>query len=121
MTIFSRLVFGYLTIFVLVIILSFYTIVRMGEFSEVTLFRLMMNNNRMIDYTGKLTDTVLSQIRYERKFIVTKDPAFYNQFLRLKSDFDQYAEQALSLAGLLSGQTVSEQCKRVLPHLPVPL
>ncbi|MEI9477641.1 MAG: HAMP domain-containing sensor histidine kinase [Deltaproteobacteria bacterium] len=97
MTIFSRLVFGYLTIFVLVIILSFYTIVRMGEFSEVT-YSVLMSNNRMIDFTGKLTDTVLSQIRYERKFVVTKDSAFYSQFMRLKSDFDQYAEQALSLA-----------------------
>jgi two-component system sensor histidine kinase GlrK len=97
LTIFSRLVFGYLTIFVLVIILSFYTIVRMGEFSEVT-YSVLMSNNRMIDTAGKLTDTVLSQIRYERKFIVTKDPAFYNQFLRLNNDFDQYADQGLSLA-----------------------
>lgn len=98
MTIFSRLVFGYLTIFVLVIILSFYTIVQMGRFGEVT-YSLMMNNNRMVDITGKLTDTVLSQIRYEKKFVVTKDAAFYSQFVRLKSDFDQFAEQALGLAG----------------------
>ena len=97
-TIFSRLVFGYLTIFILVIILSIYTIVQMGRFSEVT-YTLLMNNNRMVDYTGKLTDTVLSQIRYERKFVVTKDPAFYSQFVRLKSDFDHDAEQALGLAG----------------------
>jgi two-component system, NtrC family, sensor histidine kinase GlrK len=106
LTIFSRLVIGYLTIFVLVIILSFYTIVRMGEFSEVS-YSVLMSNNRMIDTAGKLTDTVLSQIRYERKFIVTKDPAFYNQFLRLKSDFDQLAEQGLSLAD-------SSQVKRSL-------
>jgi two-component system sensor histidine kinase GlrK len=70
----------------------------MGRFGEVT-YSLMMNNNRMVDITGKLTDTVLSQIRYEKKFVVTKDTAFYSQFVRLKSDFDQFAEQALSLAG----------------------
>ena len=113
-TIFSRLVIGYLTIFILVIVLSFYAIARMGEFSEVT-YSVLMTNNRMIDFSGKLTDTVLSQIRYEKKFIITKDPAFYNQFLRLKNDFDQYAKQAMSIAdssqvkGLLSNAKESYQ------------
>jgi len=71
-TIFSRLVIGYLTIFILVIVLSLYAIVKMGEFSEVT-HSVLMTNNRISDYAGKLSETVLSQIRCERKFIITED------------------------------------------------
>jgi two-component system sensor histidine kinase GlrK len=52
----------------------------------------------MMDYEKKLTDTFLSQIRYERKFVITKDDALYDQFLLFKSDFDQYFEEALAIA-----------------------
>ena len=96
-TIFSRLVFGYLFILVLVLALSGYLVYRIGQFNEVTR-SVLMTNNRMVDYSGKLTDAILSQVRNERKFIISKDKAFYSQFLHFKNDFERYLEEAMLIS-----------------------
>jgi two-component system sensor histidine kinase GlrK len=97
LTIFSRLVLSYLFIFVLVLVLSGYLVFRIGQFNEVTR-SVLMTNNRMVDYSGKLTDAMLSQVRNERKFIISKDKAFYNQFLHFKNDFERYLEEAMLIS-----------------------
>jgi two-component system sensor histidine kinase GlrK len=96
-TIFSRLVFGYLFILVLVLVVSGYLVYRIGQFNEVTR-SVLMTNNRMVDYSGKLTDAILSQVRNERKFIISKDKAFYSQFLHFKNDFERYLEEAMLIS-----------------------
>jgi two-component system sensor histidine kinase GlrK len=90
------MVIGYLVIFLLVIGMSIYAVVRIGQFNEVTQ-SVLMTNNRMIDYAGKLSDSLLSQIRYERKFIITRDGVFYNEFSRLKRDFEQYLREVMAI------------------------
>ena len=35
----------------------------------------------MRDYEKKLTDSLLVQVRYERKYIITKDKELHNQFM----------------------------------------
>jgi two-component system sensor histidine kinase GlrK len=96
-TIFSRLVFGYLFILLLVLALSVYLVYRIGQFNEVTR-SVLMTNNRMVDYSGKLTDAILSQVRNERKFIITKDEAFYSQFLHFKNDFERCLADAMLIS-----------------------
>jgi two-component system sensor histidine kinase GlrK len=96
-TIFSRLVFGYLFILVLVLALSGYLVYRIGQFNEVTR-SVLMTNNRMVDYSGKMTDAILSQVRNERKFIISKDKAFYSQFLHYKNDFERYLGEAMLIS-----------------------
>jgi two-component system sensor histidine kinase GlrK len=97
LTIFSRLVIGYLIIFVLVIAMSIYAVVRIGQFNKVTQ-SVLMTNSRMTDYAGKLIDATLSQVRYEKKFIISKDKAFYKEFLSFKNEFDLYFGQAMLIA-----------------------
>ena len=106
LTIFSRLVIGYLVIFVLVIAMSIYAFVRIGQFNKVTQ-SVLMTNNRMMDYAGKLIDATLSQVRYEKKFIISKDKAFYKEFLSFKNEFDLYFEQAMLISD-------SSQTKNIL-------
>lgn len=106
LTIFSRLVIGYLAIFVLVIAMSIYAFVRIGQFNKVTQ-SVLMTNNRMMDYAGKLIDATLSQVRYEKKFIISKDKAFYKEFLSFKNEFDLYFEQAMLISD-------SSQTKNIL-------
>src|SRR4030042_5651964 len=97
LTIFSRLLIGYLIIFILVIGMSAYAIFQMAQINEVTQSILTINN-RMIDSATKLSEIIFSQVRYERKFIISKDEAFYHELLQLKSDFDRYLNEMMSLA-----------------------
>jgi two-component system sensor histidine kinase GlrK len=97
LSIFSRLLTGHLIIFTLVIGMSAYAIVQISQINALTQSVLTINN-RMNDYAGKLSDVIFSQVRYEKKFIISKDQVFYNQFLQLKGDFDRYLGEMASIA-----------------------
>jgi two-component system, NtrC family, sensor histidine kinase GlrK len=43
----------------------------------------------MVDYEKKMVDSLFSQMRYEQKFILTRDRALFTQFLAAKEDFER--------------------------------
>ncbi len=86
LTIFSRLMIGYFAIFSLVILVSVYAILRLHQLNTGT--RHILNiDNRILDYEEKLSDALLSQLRYEKKYVLTKDNLLYEQYLSAKQDF----------------------------------
>jgi two-component system sensor histidine kinase GlrK len=97
LTIFSRLVIGYLAIFVLAMGVSIYAIAQLRELEDVSRTILSVDN-RMITYEQKLTDIMLSMIRYEKKFIILKDDSLYDQFIGTKKEFEKSYKELLSLA-----------------------
>jgi two-component system sensor histidine kinase GlrK len=94
LSLFSRVTLGYLVIFLLVTAVSGYAIFQLRQFDELTRSILTVDN-RILDKEKTLADLLLSQSRYEQKFAITRDPALYNEFVRLKEDFDMQLEQAL--------------------------
>ena len=98
LTIFSRLVIGYLVIFILAMTVSIYAISQLRQFGEVTR-SIITVDNRLIEYKKKLSDILLSMMRYEKKFIIIRDAGLYNQFLLAKNDFDKQMSELMSLAG----------------------
>jgi signal transduction histidine kinase len=110
LTIFSRVLIGYFILIGLVIAMGAYTIYQMGQINEVTQSILTINN-QMLDYSEKLLDLIYSQIRYEKKFIISKDEIFYNEFLRLGNDFDRYLGEMTQLADFSSTDLSLEKIK----------
>ncbi len=97
LTILARLMIGYFIVFSLALSVSVYAILRLHQYNQGT--RHIINiDNRILDYEKKLTDSILSQLRYEKKFFITKDMALYNQFLVMKDEFDKYLREALAIA-----------------------
>ncbi|OGP93165.1 MAG: hypothetical protein A2156_08405 [Deltaproteobacteria bacterium RBG_16_48_10] len=97
LSIFSRMMISYLVIFILVMAVSSYAIIKIRQFNKVTRYILAIDN-RILQYGKKLADSILSQSRFERKFILTKDQAFYDQFLSSKEDFLKMLTEAFRLA-----------------------
>ncbi len=97
-TIFSRLVFGYLLIAFLVLAMSGYAVFELGQVERLT-YSIMQTDNRIMDLEKKMTDSMLSQMRYEQKFVITKDRELYQQFLLARNDFQKYAREAMIAAG----------------------
>jgi two-component system, NtrC family, sensor histidine kinase GlrK len=93
----SRLLLGYLAIFTLFVTVSLYAIRELKLFDNITQ-SILERDNRLLDYGKKLADSFLSQVRYERKFVIAKDEALYREFLRFKGDFELYMAEALGLA-----------------------
>jgi two-component system sensor histidine kinase GlrK len=118
LSLFSRLVLGYLVVFVLVIAVSVYVIFELREFDAITR-SILEYDNRALDYEKKLGDSLLSQVRYERKFTITKDETLYKQFIRFKEDFERYFQQALSVADPRAKQHLTEVQRHYERYLDV--
>jgi two-component system sensor histidine kinase GlrK len=106
LSLFSRLILGYLPVFGLVMAVSLYALRELQRFDDITQ-SILDRDNRILDYEKKLADSFLSQVRYERKFVITKDQALFREFLKFKSDFEGHLSEALeiadsNIAGLLS-------------------
>jgi two-component system, NtrC family, sensor histidine kinase GlrK len=97
LSLFSRLILGYLAVFALVIAVSLYALRELQHFDDITQ-SILDRDNRILDYEKKLADSFLSQVRYERKFIIAKDEALYREFLKFKGDFERYLDEALGFA-----------------------
>jgi two-component system sensor histidine kinase GlrK len=55
-------------------------------------------DNRLIDLEQKLSDGLLSMMRYEKKYIINKDEELYDLFSLAKGGFDKHFEEIMSVA-----------------------
>ncbi len=97
LTIFSRLVVGYLLIFILAVTVTIYSISQLRQLENVT-HSILKVEHRLIDYEQKISDVLLSMMRYERKFVIIKDEGLYNQFSIAKNDFNKHLNDAILVA-----------------------
>jgi two-component system sensor histidine kinase GlrK len=112
LTIFSRLVIGYLVIFVLAMTVSIYAILHLRQFEKVT--RSIINvDNRLIEYKMKLSDILLSMMLYEKKYIFIKDAGLYSQFDLATNEFDK---QLTELTSLPENDKAQELINRIRHH-----
>jgi two-component system sensor histidine kinase GlrK len=108
--IFPRLIIAYMAILMPIIAVSGYTIFQLEQFGNVT-NSILYIDNRITDYEKKITDSLLSQIRYERKYVITKDESLYDQFLSAKEDFIKYLDEAIQLSDTPQKRDLLEQIR----------
>jgi len=101
LSLFSRLTIGYLAIFAIVAAASTYAIVELTDFGKQA-ESILRIDNRVLDHEKYLTDLLLAQSRAEQKYVISRDEAWYLQFIRLKIDFEARAESAGAVADVLS-------------------
>jgi two-component system sensor histidine kinase GlrK len=96
LSLFSRLTFGYLAIFLTVALAGAYAVVQLRHFRDLT-ESILKVDNRILDHEKTLADLLLGQSRAEQKFTITRDEAWYLQFVRLKIDFEGRLQSAFTL------------------------
>lgn len=97
MSIFSRLVTGYLIIFLLVTLMGVYIHIHLDNL-EADILSITNVDNRLLDYNKKMMNTFISEIQNGKKYVITKDVIFHNQFLMTVSEFETYIKEIKSLA-----------------------
>ncbi len=110
LTIFSRLILGYLLIFILVLAISVYAILQLQQFETVTR-SIQELDNQMLESEKRLSDSLLSQMRYERKYVILRDRVLYDQYLLASDDFRKNMDQALLLAATLPQREILSRVK----------
>lgn len=88
---------GHFIIFLLVMVVCVYSILKLHQLNRGA-HHILRIDHRILDYEGKLTDSILSQIRYKKKYILTRDAALYDQFLSSREDFHRFLSEALTIA-----------------------
>lgn len=84
-------------IFLIMGAVNMYSVVRLHHLNrEVSL--VINIDERLLDSRKKLADAVLSQVGFEKKYIITRDRLFLDQFRSAENDFNKYVAEALSLA-----------------------
>lgn len=97
LSIFSRLVVGYLAIFILAMTVSIYAIAQLRQLENIS--RSILNvDNQLLTYEQKLSNGLLSMMRYEKKYVIIKDEGLYDNFLSAKSDFENNMDETIAVA-----------------------
>jgi two-component system sensor histidine kinase GlrK len=93
LNILTRLIAGYFVVLLGSSLISGMVIFELRDFSVET-NRILIQENRLQEYSRKLTDTLLSQVRYEKKYFLLKDTLLYDQYVQAKGEFLQSLTEA---------------------------
>ena len=80
LTLFKRLVLGFLMILVILAALGIYSTLKLDQLNQ-TIRSINSIDSEIISMANRLSDTLLSQRTFERKYFVSQDRDFYQQFL----------------------------------------
>jgi two-component system sensor histidine kinase GlrK len=88
---------GYIAVFILMMVVAGYAILKLHDFN-LEMRHILKIDTLLLEYEERLTESLLSQMRYERKFFITQDDDLYRQFLSAREDFENYLSKLDSLA-----------------------
>jgi two-component system sensor histidine kinase GlrK len=94
--IFWRLIIGYMIIFILGMSVGLYSLIQLKKFNTGTQY--ISTVYALMEYDKKIEDLIISEHRFLKKFLITKDQILYNQFLAAKENFRQVLNEALALS-----------------------
>jgi len=97
LSIFARLVIGYLVLFSMLAGVSLYFIYHLSQFNMITR-SIILNDTSILEYSNQLTDALLSEVRSFRKYVVLKDEELYESYLQARNEFNQFLPKALARA-----------------------
>jgi len=95
LSIFTRLIISYLMLFSMLAGLSIYFIYNLSRFNQITQ-SIILNDTSILEFSNQLSDTLLLESRYDRKFVVLKDETLHESYLLAKDEFNQLLYKALT-------------------------
>lgn len=99
----KRWAIGYLSAFLLLAVSNFYAVWKLHQLGTITIPSLN-TNIRTIDLQKSMVDSILSQLRYQQKYLIMHDAVLYDQFVQANDDFRGLLTQVRSIAD--SGATI---------------
>jgi two-component system, NtrC family, sensor histidine kinase GlrK len=109
-TIFSRLMVVYLGIFLLMLAANLYALSKLREIHQ-TARTIQDVDNRLIELKKSLSDSLFSQLQYEKKYLITRDNDLYERFLAARAGFEKDLSRARRIAGTPSQKEALDRLK----------
>jgi len=101
LTIFTRLTLGFLFILIIMGAVTAYTVLKLYQLNSET-SSIFNTDGRLLEIKKDLTDSIISQLSHEKKYAITKDSVFYDQFVTARETFEKSLSEAESLTDPLS-------------------
>ncbi len=96
LTILKRLIFGYATIMLLFIFLGGYITLQLNKINRFVR-EISEVDGTTIDLTERLSDTLFTQVGFEKKYLISQDQDFYQKFWDIMKNLTQDMEKLESL------------------------
>jgi len=109
-TIFTRIMIGYLAIFIPAVAMSAYAFSQLIR-SRTASGEILKIDSRTKDLVQKIADSILTQVRFERKYMLTKDEDLIKQFELAKEDVYSRIDEAVSVADNAQKQEILNRIK----------
>ncbi len=111
LNVFARLTIGFTALFVVTMSVSVYSIVKLNQFNRASRYMLEMGD-RLIDYKERMSDALLSELSYEKKYAISKDRALYDRFVSAGKDFAGHLTQAATIADTLGSKEILDSIEK---------
>jgi two-component system sensor histidine kinase GlrK len=95
-TILKRLILGYATIILLIVFLGIYITLQLNKLNRFVR-EISAVDGTTIDLTESLSDTLFSQVGFEKKYLISQDQDFYQKFWDLMKQLGQDMEKLSTL------------------------
>jgi signal transduction histidine kinase len=96
-SILSRLILGYIFLLALAAAMSYRFISQLGSVTDVA-HSIILVDNSLISIQKDMTDELLSETRYEKKYLIVRDRALYQGFLKSRTEFERNLSEARTLS-----------------------
>lgn len=96
-SIFSRLVIGYLALFLPISVMSAFSFFQLEELNRIS-SSIMQADKTIIDLTSELREVVSSETDYEKNFIVTQEKAFLNSIMQSQGIFRKHLGDTITVS-----------------------
>lgn len=100
-----RLIIGFTALFAVTTSVSVYSMIKLNEFNEASTHMLALGE-RLIEHKERLSDALLSELSYERKYAISRDPAFHDGFVKAGRDFASHLAGASAIADTLGSKEI---------------
>jgi two-component system sensor histidine kinase GlrK len=104
-TILKRLIFGYATIMLLFVFLGGYITLQLNKLNRFVR-EISSVDGTTIDLTERLSDTLFTQVGFEKKYLISQDQDFYQKFWDIMKNLTQDMEKLESLMITKDGKKV---------------
>jgi two-component system sensor histidine kinase GlrK len=95
-TILKRLILGYATIILLIVFLGIYITLQLNKLNRFVR-EISAVDGSTIDLTERLSDTLFSQVGFEKKYLISQDQDFYQKFWDIMKQLTEDLERLRSL------------------------
>jgi hypothetical protein len=101
----TRLIIGFSALFIITTSVSFYSILKLKQFNGASV-HMLETGDKLLEYKDRLSGALLSEVSYEKKFVIAKDNLYYDRFLEAGKQFELCLREAAGVSGALDGKEI---------------